>query len=121
LLVFGTPAQGKRPGLFGGGQRVPGGRGDGVPVTSLIELEPGTRPAHYFAGAADVTLMLANAGGFGLLANAGDMHGRNKAGKAFLSVADGDALLPPAVVAAGHAQVACLAQDAGCCSFRSTS
>ena len=32
---------------------LPGGRGDGQPVTSLIDLEPGTQPAHYFAGDGD--------------------------------------------------------------------
>ncbi|MEI2677256.1 MAG: hypothetical protein V9G29_05000 [Burkholderiaceae bacterium] len=30
---------------------LPGGRGDGQPITTLIELEAGTQPAHYFAGA----------------------------------------------------------------------
>ena len=56
-------------------------------------------------------MLLANSGGFGLLAKVADMVGRNKAGKAFLTLADGEALLPPAVVAPGHSQVACLAQD----------
>ena len=32
---------------------LPSGRGDGQPITSLIDLEPGTQPAHYFAGARD--------------------------------------------------------------------
>jgi topoisomerase IV subunit A len=82
-----------------------------VPVTSLIDLEPGTQPAHYFAGAADATLLLASSAGFGLMAKAGDMHGRNKGGKAFLTVDDGAALLPPKVVQPAHHQVACLAAD----------
>ena len=30
---------------------LPGARGDGQPVTTLIELEPGTQLVHYFAGA----------------------------------------------------------------------
>ena len=30
---------------------LPGGRGDGQPITSLIDLESGTQPAHYHAGA----------------------------------------------------------------------
>ena len=37
---------------------LPGGRGDGVPVTSLIDLEPGTQPAHYLAGASETLLLL---------------------------------------------------------------
>jgi len=90
---------------------LPGGRGDGVPITMLIDLEPGSQVAHFWAGAADTTLLLANTGGYGLLAKAGDMHGRNRAGKAFLSLDAGQIVLPPAVVAATHRQVACLAMD----------
>jgi topoisomerase-4 subunit A len=90
---------------------LPGGRGDGAPITTLIDLEPGTQPVHYFAGAADTTLLLANTGGFGLMARAGDLHGRNRGGKSFLALEEGERVLPPAVVAAGHARVACLAMD----------
>ena len=111
LLVFGSPAQGSGRVYSVAVASLPGGRGDGVPVTSLIDLEPGTQPVHYFAGAAETMLLLANSGGFGLLAKAGDMLGRNRAGRAFLAIADGDAVLAPAAVAPGHVQVACLARD----------
>jgi topoisomerase IV subunit A len=90
---------------------LPGGRGDGTPITTLVDLEAGTQPAHYFAGAADTTLLMANTGGFGLLARAGDLHGRNKGGKSFLTLETTDRVLPPVVVAAAHTQVACLAMD----------
>ena len=111
LLVFGTPAKGSGRVYSVAVAGLPGGRGDGVPVTSLIDLEPGTLPAHYFAGPAESTLLLANSGGYGLLAHAGDMLGRNKGGKAFLTLEDSEKLLPPVVVAARHARVACLSQD----------
>jgi topoisomerase IV subunit A len=88
---------------------LPGGRGDGAPITTLIELEPGTQPAHYLAGAPDTLLLLANTGGFGLLAQAGDLTSRQRAGKAFLSLEAGEHVLPPAVVLPSHARVACLA------------
>jgi len=90
---------------------LPGGRGDGVPITTLIDLEAGTSIAHYHAGAADHTLLLANTGGFGLLAKAGDMVGRNRGGKAFLTLETGQLVLPPVTLAAAHKQVACLALD----------
>jgi topoisomerase IV subunit A len=90
---------------------LPGGRGDGVPITSLIDLEAGTQVAHYYAGAAETTLLLANTGGFGLLAKAADMVGRNRGGKAFLTLDDSERLLPPVAVANAHTQVACLALD----------
>ncbi|WP_119291070.1 DNA topoisomerase IV subunit A [Azohydromonas sediminis] len=90
---------------------LPGGRGDGQPITTLIDLEAGTQPVHYFAGAADTTLLLAGSGGCGLLARAGDLHARQRGGKAFLSVEAGETVLAPAVVAPTHDKVACLAAD----------
>jgi len=90
---------------------LPGGRGDGQPITTLIDLEAGTQPVHYFAGAADTTLLLANTGGFGLLAKASDLHGRNRGGKSFLTLEAEDRVLPPVALHAAHAQVACLALD----------
>ena len=90
---------------------LPGGRGDGQPITTLVDLEPGTQPVHYFAGAAETMLLLAHTGGFGLLARAGDLHGRNRGGKGFLALEAGERLLPPVVVAPDHTQVACLALD----------
>jgi topoisomerase-4 subunit A len=90
---------------------LPGGRGDGQPITTLIDLEPGTQPVHYFAGAGETTLLLANTGGFGLLAKAADLHGRNRGGKSFLALEADDRVLPPVAVHPGHTQVACLALD----------
>ena len=97
--------------------QLPGGRGDGVPITSLIDLESGSQIAHYFAGAAETTLLLANTGGYGLLAQARDMQGRNKGGKAFLTLETGEHLLLPVAVAAVHSQVACLALDGRLLTF----
>ncbi len=90
---------------------LPGGRGDGVPITTLVDLEPGTQPAHYFAGATDRVLLLSHSGGFGLLAAAGDLVGRQRAGKAFLALEPGEHLLPPARVQAVHQRVACLSES----------
>jgi topoisomerase-4 subunit A len=90
---------------------LPGGRGDGAPVTSLIDVEPGTQATHYFAGAPHTLLLLANTGGFGLLAQAGDLASRQRGGKTFLALEAGEHLLPPARVQAGHERVACLALD----------
>ena len=64
-------------------------------ATTLIDLEPGTHVAHCWAGAAAMRLLLANSQGFGLLAHAGDMHGRNRGGRNFLTLDVGCQLLPP--------------------------
>jgi topoisomerase-4 subunit A len=111
LLVFGTEHKGTGRIYSVPASTLPGGRGDGVPITTLIDLEAGSQVAHYFAGAADATLLLANTGGFGLLAKASDMAGRNRGGKAFLTLEPGQKLLPPAVMAPAQRQVACLALD----------
>jgi topoisomerase-4 subunit A len=87
---------------------LPGGRGDGVPVTSLIDLEAGTQPAHYVAAAADALLLLAHTGGFGLLAQLGDLFSRQRAGKTFLTLEPGEHVLPPSFIASAHTRVACL-------------
>ena len=87
--------------------QLPGGRGDGQPITALIELETGTHPAHYHAGPAQQTLLLAGTGGFGLLARVGDMVARQRGGKSFLGLEADDKLLPPSL-ADGQTQVACL-------------
>jgi topoisomerase-4 subunit A len=86
---------------------LPGGRGDGQPITTLIDLESGTQPAHYFAGNAQQTLLLANTGGFGLLARAGDLVSRQRGGKSFLALEADDKPLPPSL-ADGATRVACL-------------
>ena len=87
---------------------LPGGRGDGVPVTSLIDLEAGTQPAHYVAAAAETLLLLAHTGGFGLLAQLGDLFSRQRAGKTFLTLEAGEHILPPSFIAPLHTRVACL-------------
>ncbi len=103
LLVFGGNGRVYSVGVAG----LPGGRGDGAPITSLIDLESGTQAAHYFAGNAQQVLLLAGTGGFGLLARVGDLHSRQKGGKAFLNLEAEEKLLPPSVI--GQAtRVACL-------------
>ncbi|MBI3383890.1 MAG: DNA topoisomerase IV subunit A [Aquabacterium sp.] len=89
---------------------LPGARGDGSPITTMIELESGTQPVHYLAGSTEQTLLFANTGGFGLLAKLGDLITRQKGGKGFLTLDEGDLVLPPVLVQPGHTQVACLAQ-----------
>jgi len=90
---------------------LPGARGDGAPITTMIDLEAGTQPRHYVAANPDQVVLLAQTGGFGLLARVGDMVTRQKGGKGFLSLEDGEYLLAPVLVQPAHTQVACLAQE----------
>ncbi|MCP3707999.1 DNA topoisomerase IV subunit A [Paraburkholderia sp. CNPSo 3274] len=87
---------------------LPGGRGDGVPVTSLIELEAGTHLLHYFSANAEQQLLLASSNGFGFIAKIGDMVSRVKAGKAFMTIDEGCVPLAPMPMLPDALQVACL-------------
>jgi topoisomerase-4 subunit A len=112
LIVFGSNGRVYSTAVAG----LPGGRGDGQPITTLIELETGTQPSHYFAGSATQTLLLAGTGGFGLLARVGDLVARQKGGKSFLSLEADEKPLPP-TPADGATQVACLSLAGRLLSF----
>ncbi|HXD42507.1 MAG TPA: DNA topoisomerase IV subunit A, partial [Ramlibacter sp.] len=74
---------------------LPGARGDGQPVTTLIDLEPGTHLLHYFAGAPAAWLLLSSSGGYGFLATVENMMSRVRGGKAFISCGEGEAVCRP--------------------------
>ena len=74
---------------------LPGARGDGQPVTTFIELEPGTHLMHYFAGAPGAWLLVSSSGGYGFLATVENMMSRVKAGKAFISCGEGETVCRP--------------------------
>ena len=74
---------------------LPGARGDGQPVTTLIELEAGTQLVHYVAAAPGAWLLLSTSGGYGFLAQVENMVSRQKGGKAFINCAEGDTVCRP--------------------------
>ena len=76
---------------------LPGARGDGQPITTLIDLETGTQPAYYFAGPATATLLLSSSGGYGFMASVENMTARNKAGKAYVTCNEGETLCAPSI------------------------
>jgi topoisomerase-4 subunit A len=91
---------------------LPGARGDGIPVTTLIDLASGSRILHYFAGPSDTSLMLASTAGYGFITRAGDMVSRVKGGKSFIMLDDGDEPLAPRVVGSNVSAIACLSGKA---------
>ena len=94
---------------------LPSARGDGVPVTSFVELEAGSQILHAFAASADAGVLLATEKGFGLTCVASDWQSRMKAGKHFLTLEEGDVLLPPGLFDASRADatVVCLSDGQG--------
>ncbi len=95
---------------------LPGARGDGSPLTSFVNLAPGSQMVAYYAGQADDLVLIATRAGNGFLANVADMTTRNKAGKSFIGIdakhPGGDAPLSAVKVAEGMRQVACLSASA---------
>jgi topoisomerase-4 subunit A len=89
---------------------LPSARGDGSPVTSLIDLEPGTRLVGYVAGAAAQPLLLATTAGTGFACSIGDMVSRLKAGKQFINVDAGAAPLRPALAEPADERIACVSE-----------
>lgn len=90
---------------------LPGARGDGSPLTSFVNLAPGSQMVAYYAGQADDLVLISTRAGYGFLANVADMSTRNKAGKSFISIDskfEGDIPLGAAKVEIGMKQVACL-------------
>jgi topoisomerase-4 subunit A len=104
LLVFGSNGRVYSAAVGG----LPSGRGDGQPITSIVDIEPGSQPSHYFAGKASDVLLLAGTGGFGLMAKAGDLLSRQRGGKSFLALEAEEKPLPPVALFSGATRVACL-------------
>ena len=81
---------------------LPGARGDGQPVTTLVDVEPGSQLLHYFAGPPTMTLLLSNSGGYGFLCSIENLVSRNKGGKAFINLQAGESVCVPSAVAGGN-------------------
>ena len=87
---------------------LPGGRGDGQPVTSLIDLAAGSKVAWVLAAPPDGGLILATTGGNGLSCIASDWIGRNRSGKSFLTIESDDAVLRPSLLGSDAAGIGTL-------------
>jgi len=89
---------------------LPGARGDGVPITTLVDLSGGVRILHYFAGNPETRLLISTSDAFGFITKAGDMVSRLKGGKSFITLNDGAVPLPPRIVADAAGAIACLSE-----------
>jgi len=106
LLVFGSNGRVYTVAVA----NLPGARGDGQPITTLIDLDAGTQPLHYFAGPDGATLLLSGSGGYGFLARVEHMLSRQRGGKAFISIGAGEQVCRPSLAALGDGAVASAAE-----------
>lgn len=87
---------------------IPAGRGDGVPLTTLIDVQDGAKVLFCLADNPDSNYLFSGQNGYGFIAPLKSLVARPKAGKAFLTLDDGELPVSPVVIPAGAAGfVAC--------------
>lgn len=91
---------------------VPGGRGDGVPVTTLVDLVSKTRITQMLTAKPQDWLVIANNAGYGFTCQFENLLSRQRAGKSFITLDGDEALLKvSSFVPRETAIVACLAKS----------
>jgi topoisomerase-4 subunit A len=83
------------------GSDLPGGRGDGVPISTLVDFQDGGRFAQAIAAPPDGQYLFAGSGGYGFVANLTDLVSNQRRGKAFMTLMPGETVLAPAPVQGG--------------------
>jgi topoisomerase-4 subunit A len=89
---------------------VPGGRGDGVPLTTLLELQSGAKVAQAFSAPPETRVLLAGTGGYGFISTVGEMVSRLRAGKAFMTLEAEERPLAPCLLTERDTEVAVLSE-----------
>ncbi|GJL71471.1 MAG: DNA topoisomerase 4 subunit A [Nitrosomonas sp.] len=85
---------------------IPGGRSDGVPVASLLDMPSKTKTVVMCATYPDTKYLFSSTGGYGFIATLKDLVSRQRAGKAFMTLNKTDSLLQPVKIANGDLIVA---------------
>jgi topoisomerase-4 subunit A len=92
--------------------QLPSARGDGSPITTLIELEAGSRVAFVFAAHAGDRVVFASRFGQGFQCLAADLMTRQRAGKQFMQLDANDALIRPVIDSqSAERQLLCLSEQ----------
>lgn len=82
---------------------IPGGKGEGVPVTTLVDLQKdlegkATKIVHMLSDASDAYYLFATDDGYGFTAQLSGLIARNKAGKAFMEPVGSTKILAPMAI-----------------------
>ncbi|WP_353146717.1 DNA topoisomerase IV subunit A [Pollutimonas bauzanensis] len=77
---------------------LPSARGDGQPITTMVDIEPGTHIVHMVAGPASQRFVVGTQAGYGFISSLKDLATRQRAGKQFLTLDKGDVQLKPVVL-----------------------
>lgn len=79
---------------------IPGGRGDGVPVGSLVELAKGVEIVAIISALPDQYYLLANSSGYGFIVQMKDLVSRTKNGKVVMTLNENETMIAPVKVSA---------------------
>jgi topoisomerase-4 subunit A len=74
---------------------VPGGKGDGIPVSAIIELQNGAKLLHALSGKEEDKFLFTTSNSYGFIAPLKGLIARPKAGKAFMKPEDGAIINQP--------------------------
>ena len=80
---------------------LPSARGQGEPLSGRLDPPDGATFPGALIGEPQDRWVLASAAGYGFVVKLGELHSRNRAGKAILKVPDGSSVIAPAAVPAG--------------------
>jgi topoisomerase-4 subunit A len=92
---------------------LPSARGQGEPLSGRIDPPEGATFAGVIIGEPEDRCVLASDAGYGFVVKLGELHSRNKAGKAVLKVPEGSGVLAPAAVPAAAGALLCAVSNDG--------
>ncbi len=92
---------------------LPSARGQGEPLSSSLQPPAGAGFIAVLMGGDDDLVLLASSAGYGFVSRLADLHAKNKAGKAVVTLDDGASLLHPVPVTDPETQLVAVATDAG--------
>jgi topoisomerase-4 subunit A len=77
---------------------LPGGRGDGTPMTTLVDFQDGAKLAQAVSANPESRYLFTQSGGYGFICQIANAMTRQRAGKAFMTLEKGEKILTPAPV-----------------------
>jgi topoisomerase-4 subunit A len=89
---------------------IPGGKGDGVPLTSLVDFASGAHLAHVVDAQPGRRYLVATSAGDGFIVKSDELLTRVRAGKTFMTIQEGEQVLRPARVSDTPEMVATLSE-----------
>jgi DNA topoisomerase IV, A subunit, proteobacterial len=92
---------------------LPSARGQGEPLSGRLDPPEGATFAGVLIGEPDDRWVIASDAGYGFVVKLGEMHSRNRAGKAVLKVPDGSGVLAPAQVPGADEALLCVVSTEG--------